>query len=89
MRTLIVIGIGLGLASVFVAGAGFSGKGRTASVPHGRYWFLILWLVFRAVNFAPGVFTAGDPANAELLIHLLVFAIPAAAVWFPPRLTAD
>jgi hypothetical protein len=89
MRTLIVIVIGLVLARAVIFGVNLVNKGRSAPAINGSYWFIGLWLAFCLVDFYIGVFKAGYSAKDELVIHLVVFGIPALAAWFLPRLISN
>lgn len=75
MRTLIVIGIGLAVLVV---------TALTARALGGRPWmrtgvlvFIACWLVFSAIDFCIGVFSAGYSARSELGIHAAIFGVPA------------
>jgi len=81
MRTVIVIVIGLILSLAFVLGANFINKGKST----GAYLFMGLWLIFCIVDYCIGVFKAGYSPLDELGIHLIIFAVPAAAAYFLAR----
>jgi hypothetical protein len=49
---------------------------------HPTLWFVVLWAVASAVNFAIGVFAAGYSFVNEAAVHTVVFGVPFAVAWF-------
>lgn len=86
MRTLIAIGIGLVLLAIVLGATWWLGpKGRGRAITG----FVVVWLALCAVDMFLGV-SAGYSLGEELLIHLLIFAVPGlaaylAARWLAPR----
>lgn len=81
MRTVTVVMIGLVVSFAFVFGATFIHKSKGV----GAVWFMGVWLIFCLVDYCIGVFQAGYSPLDELGIHLIIFAVPAAAAYFLAR----
>lgn len=78
MRTLIIIGIGLLLLAVAVALSPAGWRARAALM------FIPVWLLASGINLSIGL-THGYSLREEVLIHVALFGLPAAAAvacWF-------
>ena len=84
MRTLIVIVIGIAVLFIFIAVAAALSKRRTGKSLDGAMTFVWLWFAFVVVDCYVGV-SAGHGLVMELLIHALVFALPAGLAWYLSR----
>lgn len=84
MRTLIVIVIGIAVMFICIAVAAALSKRRPREPVDGAMVFVWLWLAFVVVDCYVGV-SAGHGPVAELLIHALIFALPAALAWYLSR----
>jgi hypothetical protein len=81
MHTLRLTVIGLLLLSVFVFVAAQINERKGRAVD-GAKPFIWVWLAVAAVNFYVGVFVAGYSVLTELLVHLIVFGVPAGTAWY-------
>ena len=84
MRTLLVITLGIALAVVFDFVAAAINKRRVAGHIDGALVFIAAWLVFTLIDFVVGV-ASGHDALLEVVIHALVFSVPAALSWYLSR----
>ena len=80
MRTLIVILIGLTVLIVLEITARYTGKEGKKRF-NAPLLFIILWLGFTAIDIYFGM-QAGYGLLEELLIHAVIFVVPAAAAWY-------
>lgn len=76
--------IGLVLLSVFVFVAAQISQRKSKGVD-GAKIFIWVWLAVAAVNFVIGVFVAGYSIATEILVHVIVFGVPAGAAWYLSR----
>jgi hypothetical protein len=84
MRTFVVIAIGVALAVAFdVLAAAINSRRVTRGLDGGRL-FVWAWLAVALADFGVGVAT-GHPVLAEIAIHALIFAVPAAVAWILTR----
>jgi hypothetical protein len=84
MRTFLMTAIGVALAFAFDAiAAALHKRDATRAIDGGR-WFIGIWLVVSAVDFAVGVAT-GHAASLELAVHALIFTVPALVGWYLSR----
>lgn len=84
MRTLIVIIIGIAVLFVFIALAAALSKRRAGNPLDGAMIFVWAWLVFAFIDCCLGV-SAGHGLAMELMIHALLFALPAGLAWYLSR----
>jgi len=84
MRTLLAIVIGLVLVA---AVGGLAGRRGPESRPRALTVFVAIWFVLCGVGTVLGV-RAGYSFLHELLIHLLIFLVPAAAAFLLARRNA-
>jgi hypothetical protein len=83
MRTLVAIVVGLVVLGLFLLAARRPGaRGRRLLTV-----FVVVWLVACAADLTVGV-THGYGFGEELAIHLLIFAVPAAAALVLARTAA-
>ena len=83
MRTVIAIVLGLIILGLFLLAARRPGAGG----PRLLTVFVVVWLVACAADLTVGV-THGYGFGEELAIHLLIFAVPAAAALVLARTAA-
>lgn len=81
MHTLRLTVIGLVLLSVFVFVAGQINQHKGKAID-GAKLFVWVWLVVAAVNFTIGVVVAGYSIVTEIIVHLVVFGVPAGTAWY-------
>ena len=81
MRTLIALLVGALFAFAFVYGARWMGIGRIVTLAT----FLTLWLVACVFDAQRGI-RAGYAAPTEVLIHAVLFVVPAAIAVLLARL---
>lgn len=84
MHTLRLTMIGLVLLSVFVFVAAQISQ-RKGKAVDGARMFIWVWLAVAAFNFVVGVVVAGYSIAIEILVHLVVFGVPAATAWYLSR----
>ncbi|MGH7177357.1 MAG: hypothetical protein ACREJC_08260 [Tepidisphaeraceae bacterium] len=78
MHILIVTSIGLIALFVTVAVAGRGGK----PVARAARAFIASWLIISAAHLCCGVFAAGYSLLDELLVHTVIFGVPAGIAVF-------
>jgi hypothetical protein len=83
VRTVIAIVVGLVILGLFLLAARRPGAGG----PRLFTVFVVLWLVACAIDMAVGI-SHGYGFGEELAIHLLIFAVPAAAALVLARTTS-
>jgi len=83
VRTVIAIVVGLVILGLFLLAA----RRTVARGPRLLTVFVVLWLVACAADLVVGV-SHGYGFGEELAIHLLIFAVPAAAALVLARTTA-
>jgi hypothetical protein len=76
--------IGIALAVAFDAVAAILNRRSAARAIDGARLFILIWGGIVAVDFGFGV-AAGYSVSFELLVHIAIFALPAAAVWYLAR----
>lgn len=81
MHTLRLTVIGLVLLSVFVFVAAQINQHKGKAVDGARI-FILVWLAVAAFNFVIGVVVAGYSIATEILVHVIVFGVPAATAWY-------
>jgi heme/copper-type cytochrome/quinol oxidase subunit 2 len=84
MHTLRLTVIGLVLLSVFVFVAAQINQ-RKGKAVDGAKPFIWVWLAVAAMNFYVGVFIAGYSVLTELLVHSIVFGVPAGTACYLSR----
>lgn len=77
MHMLLVIAGGILMLGLFLLFGRLWG-GEAVNYAMAGTWFLPTWLAIAVANLWVGVSKAGYTVNEELLILLLVFAVPAA-----------
>lgn len=85
MHTLILTSSGLVLLLAFVLVANSINKRKSAHAVNGARLFIWFWLVISIINFSIGVFAAGYSVISEVIVHVLVFGLPAGIAWYLSR----
>ncbi len=80
MRTLLATLLGVFLAYVFTAAVATMNRRRTGAPLDGAMLFLWLWLAATVVDGYVGV-SAGHTLGLEILVHAIIFIVPAALAW--------
>lgn len=82
MHMLMMTSLGLALLAVFWFIGRLLNRRAGRQVVNGPRLFLPVWLAVSFYNGYIGVTKAGYSVQAELLVHVVVFGLPAAiAVW--------
>jgi positive regulator of sigma E activity len=81
MHTLMMVVGGLVALGIFVLAAVLLGR----SVVDGARVLILPWLAAPVVNMLIGIYWAGYAFNAEALVLLVVFGVPAAAAFYVAR----
>jgi hypothetical protein len=76
---------GLVLLFVFLFVANSINKRKNKRVIDGAWIFIWFWLTVSIVNFCVGVFVANYPVATELVVHIVVFGVPAGIAWYLSR----
>jgi hypothetical protein len=79
MHTLMMTATGLVLLAVFHFGTAMLNRRRAGPPINGHTIFIRIWFAVSAVNLLVGVFSAGYSVPDELLVHAIIFGVPALA----------
>jgi len=79
MRSLIIVVAGFVALAVFLLIGRLLGGASKKALANAALIFIVVWLIFAALNMWIGVSQAGYSVAEELPIFALIFAIPAAA----------
>jgi FtsH-binding integral membrane protein len=77
--------IGLVLLSVLVFVAAQINQRKNQKNLDGARIFIWVWLIVSAINFCVGVFVAGYSIVTEIVVHIIVFGVPAGTAWYLSR----
>lgn len=82
MRTLVVIVAGFAVWAACLGIAKFIDSGSASAMTRATKAFVMIWFMVAALNLWFGVSQAGYPANDELPIFVVIFAVPASVAVF-------
>lgn len=85
MHTLRLTLIGLILLSVFVFVTAQINQRNNRRGVDGAWIFIWVWLVVSMLNFIVGVVVAGYSVATEVVVHVIVFGLPAGVAWYLSR----
>jgi len=85
MHTLMLTSGGLILLFAFILVANSINKRKSAPTVNGPRIFIWFWLAVSIINFCVGVFVAGYSVVSEIIVHIVVFGLPAGVAWFLSR----
>jgi hypothetical protein len=85
MRTLALTSLGLVLLLALVAIAATLKKRPGPPAFNAPRAFIFLWLGISAAHFYIGVFREGYPVGMELVVHAIIFGVPAGVAWYLSR----
>jgi hypothetical protein len=81
MHTLMMVVGGLVALGIFVLAAVLLGR----SVADGARVFILPWLAASVINMLGGIYWAGYAFNAEAVVLVVVFGVPAVAAFYVAR----
>ncbi|MCI0553537.1 MAG: hypothetical protein L0287_21535 [Anaerolineae bacterium] len=85
MHTLMLTSGGLILLLAFILVANSINKRKSSPTINGPRIFIWFWLIVSAINFCVGVFVAGYSVVSEIIVHIVVFGLPAGIAWYLSR----
>lgn len=85
MHTLAVVLAGLISLFIFIFVTSLINKRRNLHSVDGARIFIWFWLAASAVNFYIGVFVVHYSFTTELVVHIIVFGLPAGLAWHLSR----